>query len=103
MRIMNKSVFTQREMSEIELALFYVMRCKHGTAGHNRLLLIAKMAQRMGIVMDANRVMIVPSDVTVEPYDLGPATARVKIVQGEAGVILTSDADVEAQENGEYL
>lgn len=84
---MNKPAFTQREMSEIELALLYVMRCKHGTAGHNRLLLIAKMAQRMGIFMGSNAKMIVPSDVSVEAFDLGPATAKIESAKEDEGYL----------------
>lgn len=45
----DKIKITKREESEIKLALFYAKRCGHGTAGHNRLLLIAKMAEHLGI------------------------------------------------------
>lgn len=43
---------TERELSEIKLALFYEKECNHGTAGHNRLVLIAKMATELGIELD---------------------------------------------------
>lgn len=39
----------QREINEIKLALFYEAECNHGTAGHNRLLLIAKLARGLGL------------------------------------------------------
>ena len=45
----NELVFDERESAEIRLALFYADRLHHGTAGHNRLMLIAKMAQGLGI------------------------------------------------------
>jgi hypothetical protein len=41
--------FNIREMKEIKLALFYAKHCDHGTAGHNRLMLIAKMATALNI------------------------------------------------------
>lgn len=85
--MMNKSIFTQREISEIELALFYAMKCKHITAGHNRLLLIAKMAQNLGFGMGSNAKMIVPSDVLVEAYDLGPATAKIESAKEDEGYL----------------
>lgn len=44
--------FNIREMREIKLALFYAKHCNHGTAGHNRLMLIAKMAVALGIYYD---------------------------------------------------
>lgn len=45
---MEEVEFTERELNEIKLALFYVKCCGHGTAGHNRLELIAKMAKELG-------------------------------------------------------
>lgn len=45
------TTFTIREMREIKLALFYA-KMAHGTAGHNRLMLIAKMADAFGIEFD---------------------------------------------------
>lgn len=39
---------TERELKEVRLALFYESECNHGTAGHNRLLLIAKLARALG-------------------------------------------------------
>jgi hypothetical protein len=41
--------FNVREIKEIKLALFYAKHCNHGTAGHNRLMLIANMANALGI------------------------------------------------------
>ena len=35
----------ERELKEIKLALIYADQFAHGTAGHNRLILIAKLAQ----------------------------------------------------------
>lgn len=36
--------FTERELMEIKFALMYVEEFLHGTDGHNRLMLIAKLA-----------------------------------------------------------
>ncbi|MGB1286095.1 MAG: hypothetical protein ACPG7F_06145 [Aggregatilineales bacterium] len=35
---------TEREQKEVEFALLYAANFQHGTAGHNRLMLIAKLA-----------------------------------------------------------
>ena len=37
--------FDERELKEIKLSLIYADQFAHGTAGHNRLMLIAKLAQ----------------------------------------------------------
>lgn len=36
---------TERELNEIDLALFYKENLAHGTDGHSRLILIAKLAE----------------------------------------------------------
>jgi hypothetical protein len=43
--------FDPREVEEIRLAYFYA-QSPHGTAGHNRLLLIAKLADRLSTLED---------------------------------------------------
>lgn len=43
--------FDQRELDEFGLALFYVRR-SHGTEGHNRLKLLAKFAELMGMRLE---------------------------------------------------
>lgn len=37
--------FTERELKEIYFALMYAYNFSHGTDGHNRLILIAKLAE----------------------------------------------------------
>jgi len=44
--------FDERELKEIRLALFYAKHLAHGTAGHNRLMLLAKTAEAMGFLLD---------------------------------------------------
>lgn len=39
----------ERQLKEIILALFYDQYLKHGTAGHNRLNLIARLAKKHGM------------------------------------------------------
>lgn len=39
--------FTEREMNEIEFAKVYEASFNHGTDGHNRLLLIAKLFEML--------------------------------------------------------
>lgn len=44
--------FTQRELKEIHLALAYATpQFSHGTDGHNRLLLLARMARLAGFTL----------------------------------------------------
>lgn len=42
-----------RELNEIKLAMFYHAECNHGTAGHNRLNLIAKLAFANGLTSNS--------------------------------------------------
>lgn len=42
------NMWTTREIAEIEHALHYAHNLEHGTAGHNQLMLIAKMAELLG-------------------------------------------------------
>ena len=37
-------LLTDRELKELTFAIHYALHFNHGTAGHNRLLLIAKLA-----------------------------------------------------------
>ena len=41
---------SDREINEIRLAIHYTKRLNHGTAGHNRLTLIAKLATMLDII-----------------------------------------------------
>lgn len=45
--LMTTENFTEREMSEIELARIYAASFNHGTDGHNRLLLINKLFEML--------------------------------------------------------
>lgn len=38
----------ERQIKEMYLALFYAEKLGHGTDGHNRLILIAKLARQLG-------------------------------------------------------
>lgn len=64
--------FSVREMDEIRMALFYRRYSQHGTAGHNRLMLIAHLAQSLGIDFD-----FVGAEWTVPP--------NVYVYDGETG------------------
>jgi len=46
--------FNRREEQEIQLALYYAVNLAHGTAGHNRLMLLAKMALLLGFYLAPN-------------------------------------------------
>ena len=63
---MQELQLTTREVKEIDLALYYERKCNHGTAGHNRLMLIAKMARAMGIYADPTvDALVLPENITV--------------------------------------
>lgn len=63
---MQELQLTEREVKEIDLALYYERRCNHGTAGHNRLMLIAKLASAMGIYVEPILdTLVFPENVTV--------------------------------------
>lgn len=44
--------WTKRELQEIYHALFYAETTKHGTVGHNQLLIIAKLAKHNGFRLE---------------------------------------------------
>ena len=50
-----KLTLTDREFKEIQLALYYERHCNHGTDGHNRLLLLAKLAHYAGIELNSDK------------------------------------------------
>lgn len=67
---MNELKITQRELLEIKQNLFYVAECNHGTAGHNQMVLIAKLAEHIGFRLEVTDGMpvfavVVPEEVTV--------------------------------------
>lgn len=69
---------TQREMKEVLHALMYERYCNHGTTGHNQLLLIAKMAQYIGMDLFPGRADAVelPSKVRIEEEGMIGHSAR---------------------------
>lgn len=44
-------ILTEREIKEIKHALLYLIECNHGTDGHSRLILIAKLAMHLDFAM----------------------------------------------------
>ena len=50
-KTMNNNEITGRELSEIKLAIFYEEKLYHGTDGHSRLMLIAKLAKAHGFYL----------------------------------------------------
>lgn len=47
---------TERQIKEMIFALIYAEQFGHGTEGHNRLLLIAKLAQALGLTEQRGRL-----------------------------------------------
>jgi hypothetical protein len=67
-----KLKLTERELKEIKLALWYEQHCVHGTTGHNRLMIIAKLARYAGMSLARSRhkdVLLGATDYTVEEKD----------------------------------
>jgi hypothetical protein len=50
-----QTLLDQRQRDEIELARWYAKGTKHGTDGHNRLMLLAKMADMLDEAEDKAR------------------------------------------------
>lgn len=61
----NPIVLSERELKEIELCMHYAENLRHGTAGHNRMLLIADLAHANGFILRGDD-LTVPDNVTVE-------------------------------------
>lgn len=55
---------TERETKEIHHALYYARFLAHGTLGHNQLLLIARLATRMGFRLEGNTLRL-PDNVII--------------------------------------
>lgn len=49
---------TERQAKEIQFALYYARNCSHGTDGHNRLLLLAMLANKAGISLASDNVTL---------------------------------------------
>lgn len=43
---------TVREVAEIKHAIFYAKECNHGTAGHDQIMLIAKLSEYLGFSLE---------------------------------------------------
>lgn len=57
---------TQRELAEIKHTLYYAAHCNHGTANHNLLMLVAKLAADKGFRLSLDKThVIAPVGVTV--------------------------------------
>lgn len=53
---------TKRELKEIRLALYYEKMGGHGTAGHNRLILMSKLAGSVGIELAGDNASLVNNE-----------------------------------------
>lgn len=49
--------FNDRELKEIQHALYYAENLSHGTVGHNMLLIIAKLAKEQGFWLQGTELM----------------------------------------------
>lgn len=61
---MKQILLTKREIDEIKLCMFYTENFSHGTAGHNRMILIASLAYCVGFLMDG-QALTIPDNVSV--------------------------------------
>ena len=61
----NNTVFEERELAEIKFALMYAEEFAHGTAVHNRLLLIAKLAKHCAF----QEIRFLARQEVLEPYE----------------------------------
>lgn len=56
---------TEREVKELILCLVYAEDLSHGTDGHNRMLLVAKLATALGISRPASDVNMIDGDFDI--------------------------------------
>ena len=56
---------TEKELQEVKFALVYEHDFFHGTDGHNRLIVIAKLAKNAGFYLNKNDKMNIPGHVTI--------------------------------------
>lgn len=56
---------TERQAKEIQFAIYYAEYGNHGTDGHNRLLLIAKMAFFLGFRNDVTNHLVLPEGAKI--------------------------------------
>jgi hypothetical protein len=62
----NELAITQRELLEIKHSLYYAGECNHGTANHNLLVLLAKLATDKGFTLSLDRARVtIPIGVKV--------------------------------------
>jgi len=69
----NPITLTELELNEIKLCMYYTENLKHGTAGHNRMVLIASLALANGFALMGND-LTVPDSVTVAELPNNPVT-----------------------------
>lgn len=50
----SRNILTIREMQEIQFCLTYAEQFNHGAPGHNRMMLIAKLARELGYTIEDN-------------------------------------------------
>lgn len=53
-------VLTKREVADILLCMFYDSDCHHGADGHNRMMLVAKMAKALGVSLSKSMGIGIP-------------------------------------------
>lgn len=67
LRPLNEIEFTERELNELAHCVNYAENYHHGADGHNRMMLVAKLAKGLGMILHQNGV-IVPERAVVEMY-----------------------------------
>lgn len=69
----NPITLTYREVKEIQLCMYYIENLQHGTVGHNRMILIAKLAHAVGFVGgETTGALIIPENVKEEEVKDSP-------------------------------
>jgi hypothetical protein len=61
---------TARELNEVFLAMYYTSNLKHGTDGHNRLVLISKLATACGFSLVGQELHFNDEFQSVVPFSV---------------------------------
>ena len=75
-------IWTVREISEIQHAMYYLKELDHGTTGHNQLMLIAKMAVLLGFNLDHENQLIIGDNEILAAVELTNADGDTAIGEG---------------------
>lgn len=76
------SIWTVRELAEVQHALYYLKNLDHGTTGHNQLCIIAKMAGLLGISLSEDGALDIGDCAILAAVELTSTNGDTAIGEG---------------------